>query len=324
MSANINYNQNKINVISLPLLTIEKRSNFLIRKNYNKVSTSYNSLILDNLLSNGKCHLVAIFKEHLIEDDNSEFLKRYYKKNESLPRIVKISKYYYDTSIIFPNYTPISEAKYLYKNIIKKQKVIDFQQELKEKIEKIKINIKNKERKKIDTIINDTTYNEILNQSESLLRIIFGIKKEKTGLNIIKPLIDEEEENEIKKIETIINEIIKYESIQQFKLNNLIKNKIKLDLTTIKHKPKLSILTNNIKTINEYKNKHNILTSSSIHSLSPNSTHLYQNINNSPNMTSRNSKNNFSLTNNNSTNVSSRYINHKTTLSMPKINIVEN
>ena len=326
MSANINYNQNKINDISLPLLTIEKRSNFLIRKNYNKVSTSYNSLILDNLLSNGKCHLVAIFKEHLIEDDNSEFLKRYYKKNESLPRIVKISKYYYDTSIIFPNYTPISEAKYLYKNIIKKQKVIDFQQELKEKIEKIKIkiNIKNKERKKIDTIINDTTYNEILNQSESLLRIIFGIKKEKTGLNIIKPLIDEEEENEIKKIERIINEIIKYESIQQFKLNNLIKNKIKLDLTTIKHKPKLSILTNNIKTLNEYKNKHNILTSSSIHSLSPNSTHLYQNINNSPNMTSRNSKNNFSLTNNNSTNVSSRYINHKTTLSMPKINIVEN
>ena len=118
MSANINYNQNKINDISLPLLTIEKRSNFLIRKNYNKVSTSYNSLILDNLLSNGKCHLVAIFKEHLIEDDNSEFLKRYYKKNESLPRIVKISKYYYYTSIIIPNYTLISNIKYLYKYII--------------------------------------------------------------------------------------------------------------------------------------------------------------------------------------------------------------
>ena len=326
MYESINNNQNKINETLTSLLAIEKRSKLLIRKHYYKVATSYDSLMLDNILSNGKCHVVAIFKEYLIDDDNSEFLKRYYKKSESFPRIIKISKYYYETSVIFPNYTPISEAKYIYKNIMKKQKVIDQQQELEEKMEKMKIKLKNKsknkEKEKIDNVINDTAYNEILNQSESLLRIVFGIKKKKSGLNIIKPLTDEEEENEIEKIEKIINEIIKYESIQQLEKNNLIKNKIKLELSTIKNKPKLSIQTNNIKTINTYKNKHSVLTSISIHSLSPNSTHLYQNTNNSPAITSRNLKNNFSLTNNNSTNVSSRQINHKTTFSMPKINII--
>jgi len=326
MSSNIDNNQNEINETLTSLLVIEKRSKMLIRKHYDKVSTSYNSLILDNLLSNGKCHIVAIFKEYLIKDDNSEFLKRYYKKIESLPRIVKLSKYYYETSVIFPNYTPIMEAKYLYKNIMKKQKVIDEQQELEDQMERMKQKNKNKykskEKGKIDNVINDTAYNEILNQSESLLRIVFGIKKKKSGLNIIKPITDEEEENEIEKIEKIINEIIKYESIKQLEKNNLIKNKIKLELSTIKNKPKLSIQTNNIKTINASKNKHSVLTSFSIHSLSPNSTHLYQNTNNSPAITSRNLKNNFSLTNNNSTNVSSRQINHKTTFSMPKINII--
>ena len=181
MYESINNNQNKINETLTSLLAIEKRSKLLIRKHYYKVATSYDSLMLDNILSNGKCHVVAIFKEYLIDDDNSEFLKRYYKKSESFPRIVKISKYYYETSVIFPNYTPISEAKYIYKNIMKKQKVIDQQQELEEKMEKMKIKLKNKsknkEKEKIDNVINDTAYNEILNQSESLLRIVFGIKK---------------------------------------------------------------------------------------------------------------------------------------------------
>ena len=305
------------------LLSIEKRSKILMLKHYNKIGTTYNTLMLDNLLSNGKCHVVATFKEYLIEDDDSEFLKRYYKIKEIIPRIYKIAKYYFETSVIFPNYTPLREAKYIYKNILRKQKVIDEQQELEEKMEigKIKIKNKNKNKEKVDTVFNDTAYNEILNQSESLLRIIFGIKKEKNGLNIIKPLIDENEEKEFEKMEKIINEITKYEPKEKIQINNSIKNKIKLGLKSIKNKPKLSIQTTNIKTINEYKNKQSVLTSVSINSLSPNSTQFYQNPNNSPSITSRNLKNNFSLTNNNSVN-SSRQINHKTTFSMPKINIV--
>ena len=40
----------------------------------------YNILIIENLMCNGRCHLVAVFKDYLIEDDKSEYLRRFYKK----------------------------------------------------------------------------------------------------------------------------------------------------------------------------------------------------------------------------------------------------
>ena len=149
-----------------------------MKENKTKIGTSYNYLILDNLLSNGKCHIVALFKEYLIVDDNSEFLRRYYTRNESIIRIKKVAKYYFETSVIFPNYTPLSEAKYIYRNIMKKQKVIDQQQELEEKQE-IRKKKKYHNNLNINNIFDSSAYYDILNQSESILRIIFGIKRQK-------------------------------------------------------------------------------------------------------------------------------------------------
>ena len=58
-----------------------------------------NSLIFDQ-----KIHLVAIFKDYLIWDDLSEFLKRFYLTNESIQIIPKISECYNYYSIITPVY----------------------------------------------------------------------------------------------------------------------------------------------------------------------------------------------------------------------------
>ena len=311
ISTNIN---DEIN-INTYILNIEKRANYLIIEHYKKIGTSYNYLILDNLLSNGKCHIVALFKEYLIIDDNSEFLKRFYKKKESLPRIKKVSQYYYETSVIFPNYTPLSEAKYFYKNIMKKQKIIDQIQELEDR-ERYNKTIKKKEKENNDNVINDTAYNEILNQSESVLRIVFGVKKEKINL-----FSDEENENnnnnDNKDIEKIIDEISKYENNNKSQISSNTKNnKIKIEIPNLKNKPKLSIQTeSNIKTILDYKNKTNYLNTISFRTFSPNLNN--NTINNS---TSRNLKVNITLLNNNSIN-SKRTINHRSTFSMPKINI---
>ena len=84
-------------------------------------------------MCNGRCHLVAVFKNYLIEDDNSEYLRRFYKSRESGPRLKKLFLYHEETSVIFPNYTPLVESKYLYNNVIKKQRVIDEQQDLENK-----------------------------------------------------------------------------------------------------------------------------------------------------------------------------------------------
>lgn len=81
--------------------------------------------IINDIIYNEKAHIVAVFKDYLIYDDTSEFLKRFYKHQESKSRLNKIYEFYDSYSKIYPNYTVMKEAKYVYKNIQKKQKMID-------------------------------------------------------------------------------------------------------------------------------------------------------------------------------------------------------
>jgi hypothetical protein len=86
---------------------------------------SYRKNIINDIIYNEKAHIVAVFKDYLIYDDTSEFLKRFYKVQESKSRLMKIFEFYDSYSKIFPNYTVMTEAKYIYKNIQRKQKMID-------------------------------------------------------------------------------------------------------------------------------------------------------------------------------------------------------
>ena len=104
----------------------------------------YEIQLIENVMCNDACHFVTIFKDYLIADDHSEYLRRIYKKVESTQRLEKLFSYYQETSVIFPNYTPLVESKYLYNNVIRKQRVIDEQQNL----EEYKKYLINKEKKK--------------------------------------------------------------------------------------------------------------------------------------------------------------------------------
>ena len=68
-STNINSDQ----ISSSSLMNIEKRSMYLRKLNYKKIEEKYNKLVVNSLMSNGKCHIVAVFKDYLIEDDHSAF-----------------------------------------------------------------------------------------------------------------------------------------------------------------------------------------------------------------------------------------------------------
>ena len=160
------------------LKKVERRANYLYKYHYRKyIHTHYNNLIIENLMCNGRCHVVAVFKNYLIEDDNSEYLRRFYKYRESAPRLKKLFSYHNETSVIFPNYTPLEESQYLYNNVIRKQRIIDEQQNLEVK----KNDKKSKKCKdffnKEDKVFNSTVFGDILSQSESVLRIMFGIEK---------------------------------------------------------------------------------------------------------------------------------------------------
>ena len=186
----------------LPIKTIEKIAycNFM-NQNF-KNEDFYNIKVIDEIIHNENSHIVAEFKDYLIKGDISEFLQNYYKKNESLNLLPKIYEYYISCSYIFPNYVILPESKYIYRNIQKKQKVIDIQQEQEDKEENIKNGLI--EQEKEQTVFNTQAIESILNQTDtSGIKQFFGV-----SLNMSKT--GEEPEmielvNNIEKIEKKIN-----------------------------------------------------------------------------------------------------------------------
>ena len=134
----------------------------------------------------------------------------------------KIFHYYESCSVIFPNYVVLHESKYIYKNIQKKQKVIDIQQEQEEKLEKMKsglINIKDDVGKNSDNLFNTKAINSILGQTNtSNINKIFGIDNKN----------EKENDNSEDMINNFINEIEKDEKKFYKKNINLIKKKARI------------------------------------------------------------------------------------------------
>ena len=242
------------------LKTIEKRANKLLHNNYKKYfHKKYEIQIIENVMCNEACHFVALFKDYLIADDYSEYLRRIYKKHESIQRLIKLFAYYQETSVIFPNYTPLVESKYLYNNVIRKQRVIDEQQNL-EEYKKYLINKEKKKDKKasplkaienifeqgtddeeVSRVFNSKAYDEILNTTESVKRIVFGMendtnksKDEVNGSDSIKKLLMKldyiEDIKEKNKNLNFINDVkknLKYAAKLLDKNQNIGKNNIK-------------------------------------------------------------------------------------------------
>ena len=242
------------------LESLEKRANKLLHNNYKKYfNKKYDIQIIENVMCNETCHFVALFKDYLIADDNSEYLRRIYKKNESVQRLIKLFAYYQETSVIFPNYTPLVESKYLYNNVIRKQRVIDEQQNL-EEYKKYLVNKEKKKNKKtsplkaienifeqdteeeeVSRVFNSKAYDEILNTTESVKRIVFGIENDKNknkeqtpGNDSVKELLMKldnlEGIKEKNKDLNFINDVkkkLKYAAKLLVKNENVSKNNIK-------------------------------------------------------------------------------------------------
>ena len=100
---------------------------------YNTNPLFYQKFQILLLMENANTHLVSLFKDYLLYDDATEFFKEYYTKDEIYDRLKTIYDYYESSSYLFPNYTVINEGKYIYRNIIKKQKLIDYLEHLEDK-----------------------------------------------------------------------------------------------------------------------------------------------------------------------------------------------
>ena len=114
-----------------------------LKAKYNKKEFNYNRIIGNYLIINEKCEAVVKYKDYLILNEETEFLRRYYSKEESHPRLSKILFFYENYSQIFPNYLVLPESKFLYTNIRRKQKMIDAVNIIKHEEEINKNNINN-------------------------------------------------------------------------------------------------------------------------------------------------------------------------------------
>ena len=156
-------------------------------------SDTYNVKQINDIVYNEKANIVACFKDFLIFDDNSEFLKRYYKNKESEERLPRLFDYYENYSKIFPNYIILIEAKYIYKNIQKKQRLIDTQQLIEAE------GLKKKDNNSsyiFDTKINDS----IMNQSTSFVLQSFNLDFNHFNVKSNKDKINSSIENLIETI----------------------------------------------------------------------------------------------------------------------------
>ena len=174
----------------------------------------YNIKVIDDIINNFDTHLVAEFKDYLIMGDDSEFLQRKYNMEECKKYLPTLFDYYKSCSVIFPNYVVLPESKYIFKNIRKKQKVIDNQQEQDEKQEKIKKGEINLDEN--DDFFTSNAFNSILNQTNtSNLRLFFGINSKgvkdsvETMNNIFKKIIKAENDAILNKKIIFLKKILK-------------------------------------------------------------------------------------------------------------------
>ena len=150
-------------------------------KKYLILKDDYDKMIITNILYNEKIHIVSCFKEILIYDDPGEFLKRFYRLNECFYKVKSCCEFYEKNSKIFPNYVPLPESKYIFKNIKKKQKMLD-------NINEDNNNDKNEDKDDLsyhkiftnsimDSILFDKNNNSITSQDNSIKKILQNISK---------------------------------------------------------------------------------------------------------------------------------------------------
>ena len=173
----------------------------------------YNAKVIGDIINNESTHLVAEFKDYLIYGDDSEFLQRNYNIKDCKKYLPRIFNYYESCSIIFPNYVVLHESKYIYKNIQKKQRLIDIQQEREEKLKTVKSGSNNGkeingEKKEENNLFNTNAIYSILGQTNtSNINKLFGINNENENKNKNK----KEDENSQSIFNNIINEFNKVE-----------------------------------------------------------------------------------------------------------------
>ena len=208
---------------------LQKNNNFyifskkILTTKYSKFEYSYSLFCTNNLIFNEKCRLVARFKDYLVLDDSTEFLRRFYFKKELNSRLKKIYNFYESYCKIFPNYMILPESKFLYRNIRKKQKMIDAFNEIKKEEEEnrkhLKLGLSDDNKKNANVVFTKKIQDSIERYHPSISNILSNTFMSEISNNLNKEF---EYNNNEKSIITL-----SLNSQRQTNLNEINSNNIK-------------------------------------------------------------------------------------------------
>ena len=85
----------------------------------------YNVKMVNEIIFNRPVRITSIFKDYLVDDEISEFLKENYNHEQNKYEMKKLIDFFISYFKVFPNYVNIPERSFMYKNIERKQRIID-------------------------------------------------------------------------------------------------------------------------------------------------------------------------------------------------------
>ena len=244
-------------------------------KKYNKLSNQINKEIIHNIVFDEKKRIVSIFKDYLLWDETSEFLKRFYKLKESSSRIPNICEYYENYTLYAPIYysNEYEITKTMVKYTKRKKKYLEYIEEHEDDFKKNNNKKKKKRKENFEPLIKSElikTANTINNTAQTIELTQYKEKKMS-----FSEIFDELSSTINLKKDKIYN--IK-DKIKHFKQNKkFINNKKLLIESSDLSKPSI---TNNISKTIEKKNQNNNLNIKKLHLKIPKIKELKLNLNN--------------------------------------------
>ena len=213
-------------------------------KKYNISSSIFNKYIINDIIFDHRNHIVAVFKNYLLWDETSEFLKRYYMKKDIFGRLPKISEYYEHYTLFSPNYLANDGLLLIImtKWIKRKKKYLQYLEE-KEEQEKNNKNKKNSN-KNFEPLFSDEILSLTKNKSISFFSSCVDLSKNTLELTIFDNQINN---NKRKNSENRIN---KNKNNQLLNIDDDFKNSVSFTEIFDDLSSHFSVLINN----NNYKN----------------------------------------------------------------------
>ena len=169
---NVNNSNSKSASKNKSLNTLEKYMHRYLRK-YNCDSRMYNTKIINDIIYDEKKHIVSLFRNFLLWDETSDFLKRFYYRIESIDRLPRITAYYEQYTLFPPVYFAMDDiVKIMLKNVKKKKKYLEMIEENEDNRNSSSDHIK-----EFNYIINPNEINSTLNDNTNVVNKTNSLKE---------------------------------------------------------------------------------------------------------------------------------------------------